>query len=223
MKSAKIKWMYISAVVLLPAVVVFLLMCRPAYYRRVPPFTAGSGQRQVGLYLTHELLASIYNNSQRCEPFDAVITQKAINDVMSLGEWPQEFGGIKFFKPEVFFSTDRAVLVGAANFNAVELVLTVVAAAEFDAKGLLKLKLEKVRIGVLDVTLFAKMMAAGFSRRQFNPEDGENEDLRAKAVKSLLYGRPFEPVFSIDGKKVRVKKIDIVQRKAVIRIVPAGN
>jgi len=37
---------------------------------------------------------------------------------------------------------------------------------------------------------------------------------------SLLNGEPFEPVFKIEDKKVRLEKMTIKQKKLTIRLIP---
>ena len=37
---------------------------------------------------------------------------------------------------------------------------------------------------------------------------------------AILNGRPFEPVFKVEDKKVRVEKVSLEQKKLTVRLVP---
>jgi hypothetical protein len=79
----------VLAVVSAIAVIVFaLLLHRPAYYK--PLDFADS--KEVSLYLTNQLLPELYNGAQRQEPFNLVVTQSGINDIVAHFKWPQDFG-----------------------------------------------------------------------------------------------------------------------------------
>jgi len=45
--------------------------------------------------------------------------------------------------------------------------------------------------------------------------------MQVKVLGSLLNGERFEPVFKIDGRKVRVEKISICSEKLTVNFVPS--
>jgi len=205
----------ISAIV----VIVFaLLLHRPAYYK--PLDFADS--KEVSLYLTNELLPELYNGAQLQDPFNLVVTQSGINDIVAHYpfEWPQEFGSIRFSAPMVFFAPDSIVLMGTVVLKGVEFVVTVVAEPSLDAKGLLNLQVVGVKMGAVDITPLAGVLAKRICQQQFAAANIGAEDLQAQIAASLLDGEPFKPVFKIEDKKVRVEKITIEQKKLTIRLVP---
>jgi hypothetical protein len=55
---------------------------------------------------------------------------------------------------------------------------------------------------------------------RFAAANTDTKDFWARATASLLNGEPFEPVFKIEDKKVRVEKITIEQKKLTIRLTP---
>lgn len=229
-KKAKFKkWVYllsaVLAIVLAIVIVVFaLLLHRPSSYK--PLDFAHS--KEVSLYLTHELLPEIYNGVQRREPFNLVVTQKGINDIVARFEWPKEFGSIRFSAPMVLFVPDSIMLMGTVfpaprkgstglpQLKGAEFVVTVVAKPSLDADGLLNLQVVKVKIGAMDITPLAAVLAKRIYQQQF----ADAEDLRAQVAASLVNGEPFEPVFKIENKKVRVEKMAIEQKKLTVRLVP---
>ncbi len=207
----------VSAVISAVVVIVFVLLFhRPAYYK--PLHFAGS--REVSLYLTNELLPELYNGAQRQEPFNLVVTQSGINDIVARFEWPQKFGSIRFSAPMVFFSPGNIVLMGTVVMEGAEFVGTVVAEPSLDAEGLLNLQVASVKIGAVDITPLAKVLARRICQQQFAEAGIGAEDMQAQVAASLLDGEPFRPVFKIVDKKVRVEKIMIEQKKLTIRFVP---
>jgi hypothetical protein len=203
----------ISAIV----VIVFaLLLHRPAYYK--PLDFANS--KEVSLYLTNQLLPELYNGAQLQEPFNLVVTQSGINDIVARFEWPKEFSSIRFSAPMVFFVPDSIVLMGTVFLEGAEFVGTVVAEPGLDAEGLLNLQVVSVKIGAVDITPLARVLARRICQQQFAAAGIGAEDVQAQVAASLLDGEPFKPVFKIEDKKVRVEKITIEQKKLTIRLVP---
>jgi hypothetical protein len=221
-KKAKFKkkvYLLSTVLVVISAIVVIvfaLLLHRPAYYK--PLDFANS--KEVSLYLTNELLPELYNGAQLQEPFNLVVTQSGINDIVARFEWPQEFGSVRFSAPMVFFAPGSIVLMGTVVLEGAEVVVTVVAEPSLDAKGLLNLQVVGVKIGAVDITPLARVLARRICQQQFAAANIGAEDLRAQAAASLLDGEPFKPVFKIEDKKVRVEKITIEQKKLTIRLVP---
>jgi hypothetical protein len=203
----------VSAVVI---VVIALLLHRPAYYKPLDY----AHNKEVSLYLTHELLPELYNGAQLQEPFNLVVTQKGINDAVARFKWKGEFESIRISSPMVFFAPDSIVLMGTVVMEGAEFVGTVVAEPSLDTEGLLNLQVVSVKIGAVDITPLARVLARRICQQQFAAANIGAEDLRAQVAASLLDGEPFKPVFKIEDKKVRVEKITIEQKKLTIHFVP---
>jgi uncharacterized protein YpmS len=207
----------VSVVVAAVVIIVFaLLLHRPAYYKPLH----FNNSKEVSVYLTHELLPELYNGAQLQEPFNLVVTQDGINDIVARFKWPQEFGSIRFSAPMVFFSPDSIVLMGIVSLEGAEFVVTVIAEPNIDAAGLLNLQVVKVKIGAVDITLLAGVLAKRICQQRFDDKDVDTKDLWNKMIVSLVNGEPFEPVFKVEDKRVRVEKITIEQKKLTIRLIP---
>jgi hypothetical protein len=194
-----------------------LLFHRPSYYK--PLDFAHS--KEVSLYLTHDLLPALYNGAQYQEPFNLVVTQSGINDIVARFDWPKEFGGIRVSAPMVFFAPGSIVLMGTMFLNGTEFVVTVIVEPTLDAEGLLNLQVVGVKIGAVDITPLTGVLAKRIYRQQsLTAADVDTEDFWARATASLLNGEPFKPVFKLEDKKVRVEKVMIEQKKLTIRFVP---
>ena len=205
------------------SIILALLLCRPSRYNPPGEATDDGKQGKVCPYLTHELLPQLYNGIQQEEPFELVVTQKGINEIIAWSKWPKESEGVRFSSPEVLFVPDGIVLMGTAVIGGVELVITIVAEPALDEDGLLNLRVAKIKIGALNVTPIARMVAKRMYAQRLETTYIDTEDLRAKIAASLLNNEAFEPVFEIEDKKVRVKKIIITEGKLTARLAPASD
>jgi uncharacterized protein YpmS len=215
------KKLYLPLIVLAAAsaavIIVFaLLLHRPSFYKPLH-FT---NNKEVSVYLTHQLLPELYNGAQLQKPFELVVTQSGINDIVARFKWPQRFGDISFSAPMVFFEPASIVLMGTVSLEGAEFVVTVTAEPKLDAKGLLNLNVASVKIGAVDITPLAGVLAKRICQQRLADKGIDTKDLWAKIEASLLNGKAFEPVFKVENKKVRVEKIKIEREKLTIRLVP---
>ncbi len=223
-KKARFKklviWLLVDLAV--AAIIFALLLYRPGRYK---PAEFGSGnykRGQVSPYLTNELSPKIYNNTQRGKPFELVVTQKGINDIITRGNWPTESEGILLYAPAVLFVPGAVVLMGTADIKGVEFIITIELEPKIDEQGLLNLQIGKVKVGAMNITPLAKMMAKKMYTQRLAAMPIDTEALQTKIAASLLNDEPFEPVFRIDDKKVRIEKITVDKEKLLLRLVPAS-
>lgn len=219
-KFKKVYWL-LAGLAAVPVILVLLLLYKPARYDPLKVTPAGSRGGQVSPYLTHELLPQLYNGAQRQEPFELAVSQKGINEAIARSKWPKESDGIRFSVPKVLFVADSIVLMGTTAVGGAEFVVTVVTAPSLDEEGLLNLRVVNVRVGAVSITPLARLIARKMYLERFGRIDSGTRSLQAQIAASLLNDEPFEPVFEIDDKKVRVEKITIAQGKLTVRLVPA--
>jgi len=199
-------------------ILVLLLLYRPARYNR--DAAAEQGPRQVSKYLTHQLLPSLYNGVQLAEPFELVVTQEGINDIVASSKWPKQTEGISFLAPVVLLVPGRIVLMGTITAAGAQLVLTAEIAPALDRQGLLNLALTKVAVGAVNITPFAKVLLKKMYLYRLEPQAGRAEQLEALVVRSLLEDRPFEPVFQIEDRYVRIEGLSVEKGRLTMRLAP---
>ena len=207
------------ALAVLLAAVIFLLLDRPSAYVQ-PEIVADN---QVSSYLTHVLLPQLYNGAQRQEPFELVIPQEKIGDIVAVSKWPRQSDGVTFSMPVCFFVPDRIILMAMVSVKDMEFVVTLVAEPSLDRKGLLNLRIAKVKVGAMNITLLAKAVARKMYQERIANTDTDTDDIEAKIVASLLNDEPFEPVFAVEDKKVRIEKVSVGRKKLTIGLVPANK
>jgi uncharacterized protein YpmS len=133
-----------------------------------------------------------------------------------------ESEGVLLYAPAVLFVPGAVVLMGTADIKGVEFIITIELEPKINEQGLLNLRVAKVKVGAMNITPLAKMMAKKMYIQRINALDVDTEAVQTKIVASLLTDEPFEPVFRIDDKKVRIEKITVAKEKLLLRLVPAS-
>ena len=214
MTKSKIKWLIIYLFAI--TIVLFVLFHRPAYYKPQPV----PDNKQLSTYLTHQLIPQFYNGAQLQEPFDIVITQQGINDIISRLPLPEKSQKVNLTSPAVTFATDKILIVAAANVHGARLIITLEVAPTFNEKGLLNVNMNTVKIGAMSVTFAARVLARQMYADKFDPSCINPDDIRSLLAASFFAGKPFDPVFTIDGKKIRLNKVTITNTQLLLHFIP---
>ncbi len=212
-------WLLVDLIV--AAVIFALLLYTPSLYKPVGNNPASYKKEQVPPYLTH-LSSELYNGAQRGEPFELVVTQKGINEIITWSKWPKESDGIMFSAPAVLFVPGSIVFMGTAHIKGVEFIVTIAVEPRVDEQGLLNLQVAKVKVGAMNITPLAKMMAKKMYAQRLATVPVDTEALQTKIAGSLLNDEPFEPALRVENKKVRVEKITVAEEKLTLHLVPAA-
>ena len=181
--------------------VLSLLLYKPVHYN--PPQVLD--EKEVPKYLTHVLGPAFNNGVQLGEPFDLIVTQTGINEVLAWyykHKWSKQFGDINYSAPEVVFAPDTITLMGAVAAARMQVFVTVVDSPAIDEKGLLNLRVVKVKVGAVNVTPIARIIARCAYRKRVETKPINKDDWRAKIAASLLSNVPFDPVFPVEDRKV---------------------
>ena len=205
------------------AVIFALLLYKPGRYKPTYAADADYNNKQVSPYLTHELMPQLYNGAQLGEPFEVVITQKGINEIVARYTWPVESDGVMFYAPAVLFVPGGVVFMGTADIKGVQFIVTIELEPKIDEDKLLNLQITKVKVGAMNITPLAKMTAKKMYAQQLNTAPADTGDWRTKIAASLLNDEPFDPIFDIEDRKVRVDKITVENEKLTSHLVPGRN
>ena len=213
-------WLLIDLAVVI--IVFALLIYRPGRYNPTGSGSSNQERGQVSPYLTHELSPQIYNGAQRGEPFDVFVTQEGINEVINYSQWPKESEGILLYAPAVLFIPGTIVLMGTADVKDVKFIIAIELEPKINEKGLLNLQVTKVKVGAMNITPLAKMMAKKMYAQRLAAVPTDTKAIQTQIVASLLNDEPFEPIFIIDDRKVRITKITIAEETLLVHFVPAS-
>jgi len=212
-------WLLIDLTVVI--IVIALLLYKPAGYKPVDAAWSGDKKGRVHPYLT-QLSAKIYNDAQLEEPFELVILQEKINQVIA--RWSQASEGIILSAPSVLFVPGCVMLMATAQVKGVELIVTIELKPEIDQDRLLHLQVAKVKIGAMNITPLARVMAKRMYEERLMTTPIDTSAWQAKIAAALLNNEPFDPVFPVPDTrvKVRVQKIIIQKGQLIARLVPAS-
>jgi len=155
------------------------------------------------------------------EPFELEVIEQGINQTIT--RWSAESEGILFTAPELLFLPGSIVFMGMADVKSAQFVVTIAIEPNTDEKGMLNLQVAKVKIGAMNITPLAKMIAKKMYQERIATVPIDTQDLRSQIAASLLNGEPFDPIFNVDHKKVRLDGITVKQGKLILRFVPASQ
>ncbi|MGD8786707.1 MAG: hypothetical protein PVJ60_04720 [Phycisphaerales bacterium] len=213
-------WLLVDLAVL--AILFAFLLYRPGRYKPTEHSSDNYRRGEVSPYLTNDLMPKIYNGAQRGEPFELIVTQDGLNDTINRLDWPVESEGVLLYNPAALIIQDTIVLMGTADAKGVEFIITIELEPEIDEQGLINLRVSKIKVGAMNITPLARMMAKKTYTQKVAAMPVDKSALRTKIVASLLNNEPFEPVFSIDDRKVRIDSITITEEKLLLLIVPSS-
>jgi uncharacterized protein YpmS len=216
-RTKLIYWLLIDVSV---AIIIFaLLLYRPGRYR--PLGAAPDDQKHVSTYLTNQLVPEINDKVQLDKPFDVVITEDNLNDIISHAGWPLEKNGIILYAPAALITPQAVVLMGTADMQGVQFIVTIEINPVIDGQGLLNLEVSKVKVGAMNLTLVARTLAKKMYAESIAGSTIDTSYWGTKVVASLLNEEPFEPLFPIGGKKtIKIEQITLENGQITAHLVP---
>jgi len=181
---------------------------------------------QVSPYLTHYLAPNVHNNIQFDKPFEVIVPQKGINEIIAEEEllgwkWPVVFGKVVISKPVVNFAPNTIDLMGKVNLGGFETIITISATPEIDDEGLLHMNFQYVRAGTLDISFLAKTVIKKVIEGQMTEVDEQYwlKDLLAASQEN----KPFQPIFpTVYGKYIKLIKSEISENKLILIFEPSN-
>ncbi|MCD4831007.1 MAG: hypothetical protein K8R02_04265 [Anaerohalosphaeraceae bacterium] len=214
----KAKRIYISGAIVSVVAVIFFavwlfgLFSEPKYYKPIKPIN----QENVSLYLSNYLIPELHNKSQYDEPFNYIVTQDGVNDVVARHSDFEKISAAGFSDIAVAFVADEILLMGKAEHMGIEMLFAAAIEPAINDQGKLFLKSQGVRIGKSRIPF-----ASGIVRKKLleNLDSICSEPNAAKTIRAIAQGEVIEPVFKIDGNKIRAEKITIKDGALIIRFV----
>ena len=207
------------AILLLGGVIVWkMIFFTPVQYAPVVP----ADPDQVSTYLTHNLAPDFYNKIQLDKPFRMIIDQQGLNDIIATSsDWPQDAGAAVVSTPSVSFSPDMIKAMAKINFGKFPVVTTVELAPSLDDNGFMVLGLQHVKAGAVNITPIAKSLIIKLidEELQAAPADFDYEWLKGVRA-AVIDNTPFEPVFTLDGKIIRITEFQLSDQKLTIMLNP---
>jgi len=173
----------------------------------------------IPLFVTRDIAATIYNESQLAGPFDLVVPQDEINAIIANEAvtglvWPVEINSVIISSPVITFQPDTLSVMATINFAGAAFVATLVAEPKLESDGMLYLNIRKVKAGTLDITPLASMLASGIFAHQ--AKEFPDDPFIAILMAACLENKPIEPVFDAFEKEIRIISTDIKIEKLIL-------
>ncbi len=191
-----------------------MLRFSPRAYQPLPT----ENPEQVSPYLTHQLGPDFYNQVQLNEPFDLVIEQAGLNDMLGRNGWPQRFGEVTVFRPVVVFDKDLIYLMSRIEVYGFSSVLTLAARPQMDARGYVNFNIRSVRLGLVPITTIAARVAekaVADSAAEF--QDWPDLEAMFKAIVTNTF---FEPTFDFGKQRIGLRSFSLEPGLLRLHLVP---
>jgi len=221
-KKKKFKSRCWLAAGLAAAVLILILLLaslRPGAYRPALP----AGDDRPSRYLTGVLLPGLYNGAQLGEPFELVVTQDGINDIIAHSNLPVRLKDITFSGLQVLLLPGQVLIMATAHVKDIHFILTAELNPIIDETGLMTLHIATVRLGTLNITALAKIIAGKIYAHRLGGADANSQNLTVRITRSLISDEPFEPLFQLERRKIRIEKLDVLRQKIALRLVPQAR
>jgi uncharacterized protein YpmS len=188
----------------------------PADFRIVKPVQG----EYISLYLSNYIVPELHNKSQYGEPFDLVLSQTGINEVLARHIDPNTMAKAGLSDLTTCFKDDEIVLTARTNYKGFDFIVSMAFEPEIDKHGKLLLNAEDFQVGRSSLPFAAEMIRGKIISRlgeNFKTEKS-NEFLNA-----ILAAGKIEPVFKINHSKLRIEKITVQNGELIIHFSPENN
>ena len=215
-KSRSFRWFRTFLIVLVGVCGGGVFLCRytPQAYRPQPI----DNPEQVSPYLTHKLGPDFINQVQLDKPFELIIEQDGLNDIIRRQSWIEQFNDFSFTDPVVLFDQNTIYLMGTLNYKGLSSVVTVIAYPKMMPEGDISLNIQSIRLGVIPVTTLVGHLAVnGFEQSR---DCFEGEPQLEEIVRAIVHNEPFDPVFNLSGQTVRITDFSLQPQKLILQFKP---
>ena len=215
LKNPKIKSVIVLSAGLIALLFVFWfvgLFRTPRYYRAVKPIAG----EQVSQYLTNHILPELHNKSQYDQPFDLVLSEQGINDIIARHVDSNSLQQSGLSDLSVVFKKGRILLIGKTVYCGLDFIITIILKPYIDKEGYFFLKASKIQAGQSRVPFIGEAVKRKILRELTN---FLNENI-ADSTEALLNSRRIEPVFSLNHRRLRIDKITIRDKELMIHFLP---
>jgi len=215
-KVKKIFWFALLFILTVLVAALVLFAHKPGRYAPVKV----TDVNQVSPYLTRQLLPAVYNGAQIGRPFEVVITQQGLNDIIARFREPVKLDNLTLTDPQVLLLPNQIILMATVKTSPLDLFTTVELKPEINQNGLMILHVKNISLGLVNITHIAISAGNKAYSNWLSSTGNEPNDIAAQICRSLLNNEPFEPAFEIGDRKVRVSKINIANETMTIQLTP---
>lgn len=206
----------LAFIVFLVALWIIDLFKTPAHFRKVKHVQG----EQVSLYLSNYIMPELYNKSQYNEPFDLVLSQAGINEIIARHIDPNILAKAGLSDLSARFKKGEIVLTAKTNYKGFNFVVSMTIKPKIDKDGKLVLNAEDFQVGRSSLPFAAEMI-----RKKIISSLGENfkTEKNDEFFNAVLSTGKIDPVFKINHSKLRIEKITVQNEELIINFLPEHN
>ena len=201
------------AVVLLIAFWFVGLFKQPRHYKTVRPST----DNHISQYLSNYIVPQIHNKSQYDQPFDLVISEAGVNDIIAAQIDANSLKRSNISDLSVTFKPGKIYLTGKTTYAGFDFVITMILKPYIDSQGRLFINASKIQAGKSRIPFAAEAV----KRKILYELAGISGDADTAAVfASLLASDGIKPEFSINHRKLCVDEIAVRDQNLLLHFNP---
>jgi hypothetical protein len=159
---------------------------------------------------------------QKGRPFELVISQSGLNDIISEEFHSQDFGDLLFSDPYIIFSEQSILLMGTLAYEGVSSVVSITALPVMNSDGKINMNIQSVRLGMVPVTTLVTKLAQKVL--DDNRSSFEGDEKAEENVQAIIHNDPFDPIFLFSTEYceywVRISKFSIEQGSLKLTLLP---
>jgi hypothetical protein len=209
------KWLNLSAGLIIFALVLWFagLFRTPGHYRVTGP----AADAYISQYLSNHILPELYNKSQYGRPFDLVISEAGINDVVARHIDANSLRQLNLLDLSVTFEKGRILLTGKTVYCGLDFIITIVLKPYINKEGYFFPKVSKIQVGRSRIPFVADAVKGKILGEL--TDFLNNLDIADSTI-ALFNSHGIEPVFSLNHRKLRIDKITIQDKELIIHFLP---
>jgi len=136
---------------------------------------------------------------------------------------PIRLNNIALYDPQVILMPEEIILLATANVKRIDFIAVVELVPAINQNGLLNLHINSIKLGAVNITAIAASIGKKAYSNWLSSTGTDPDNSIAQICRSLLNDEPFDPVFEIGGRTVRLSKIRIAEKTMTVLLTPLSE
>lgn len=184
----------------------------PSHFRTVPILD----QNEISQYLSNVILPQFYNKSQLPQPFDLVLSQDGVNDIIARQIDTKSLKKQGVSDIGITFKRGKILLCAKTKYHSHNFIVTAIFKPYICEKGF-NAGLSKIQVGTSRIPFAASIIRDRLLYQLANL--GPESDI-VNYVGVLLSDNKITPEFSFNHRKIKIQKILIEEQRMIIGFLP---
>ncbi|MGA2916574.1 MAG: hypothetical protein ABSE89_11165 [Sedimentisphaerales bacterium] len=183
----------------------------PSNFRPVRPITDGN----MSQYLTNYILPQLYNKLQLNQPFELVISEAGVNDIIVRHIDANTLQRANLSDLSVTLKKRRILLTAKTVYYGFDFIMTLVLKPYIDKNGYFSLKESQIEAGESRIPFAGEAV----KKKIIEGLAGFFNNLNVSDFNETSFDVKIEPVFSLNHQKHRIDKITVQNKELIIHFL----